>query len=402
VQRSKSIRLVACSTSIALVMATIAPTIALAQGKPAAAKAGKAAAPKSLKDSLSGDAKAAYERGVTLFDAKNPEGARTEFEKAYQSSKDPRLLFNMAIAEREMKHYSRAVVLLNQELTEGASTVPEAEKKTAQEVLEALKAFTAPLTVNVNEPGATVIVDGQEVGKTPLSGPVTVDVGERQITVKKPGFLDGTAKVSISGGTPATTEVKLDPSVKNGKLTVKANGATEAVVFVDGVEAGPPPWTGEVKEGKHTVEIRARGFVTESRSETVEFKGTTVIEVTLRPEQGKVRVETDKPENAILIDGNKVGMGTWEGILPAGGHQLVVTRDGAQPFQSDLAVATDQTRTVKVSLQSKGGTPWWVWAGAGVLIVGGGVATYFLTKPKTEDPTPGTIEPRVAPVGLRF
>ena len=400
-QRSKSIRLVACSTSIALVMATIAPTIALAQGKPAAGAA-KAAKPKSLKDSLTGEAKAAFERGLTLFDAKNPEGARTEFDKAYQSSKDARLLFNMAIAEREMKHYSRAVALLNQELSEGANTVSEDEKKTAREVLEGLKTFTSPLTVTVNEAGASILVDGQEVGKSPLTGPLTVDVGERTVTVKKPGFLDGTAKVSISGGSPATAEIKLEPSVKNGKLTVKANGGTEAVVFVDGVEAGPPPWTGDVKEGKHTVEIRARGFVTETRSETVEYKGTTVIEVTLRPEQGKVRIETDKPENAIMIDGNKVGNGMWEGILPAGGHQLVVTRDGAQPFQSDLAVQTDQTRTVKVSLQSKGGTPWWVWAGAGVLIVGGGVATYFLTKPKTEDPTPGTIEPRVAPVGLRF
>src|SRR5207244_4152749 len=126
------------------------------------------------------------------------------------------------------------------------------------------------------------------------------------------------------GGSPATAEIKLEPSVKSGKLTVKANGGSEAVVFVDGVEAGPPPWTGDVKEGKHTVEIRARGFVTETRSETVEYKGTTVIEVTLRPEQGKVRIETDKPENAIMIDGNKVGNGMWEGILPAGGHQLVV------------------------------------------------------------------------------
>ena len=397
--------MVACSTSIALILATVAPTMAFAQGAPGAGKAAAAAAkkkPKSLKDSLTGDAKAAYERGVTLFDAKNPEGARTEFDKAYQTSKDARLLFNMAITEREMKHYSRAVALLKQELAEGSETVSDDEKKTAQEVLDGLKAFTAPLTVTVNEADASVFVDGQDAGKTPLPGPLTVDVGERVVTAKKAGFLDATAKVSISGGQAATSELKLEPSVKNGKLVVKATGTTEASVFVDGVEAGPPPWTGEVKEGKHTVEIRARGFVTETRSETVEFRGTTVIEVALRAEQGKVRIETDKPENAILIDGNKVGSGTWEGILPAGGHQLVVTRDGAQPFQSDLAVQTDQTRTVKVTLQSKGGTPWWVWAGAGVILVGGGVATYFLTRPKTEDATPGTISPGVAPVGLRF
>jgi hypothetical protein len=378
---------------------TVAPTLAFAQ-KPAAGK--KAPKRKTLKESLSGDALQAFERGVTLFEARNAEGAVTEFERAYNLSKDPRLLFNMAIAERDLKRYSRAVARLNQELKEGAETLSDDEKRTAQEVLDGLKQFTAPLTVTANESGATIIVDGQEMGLTPLAQPLTVDVGARQVTVKKPGFLDAVNSVNVSGGVAASIDVKLEPSEKKGKLAVRAKGAPDAMIFVDGVEAGPAPWEGEAREGKHTVEIRARGFVTETRSENVEYRGTTVIEVTLRAEQGKVRIETDKPDNAILIDGAKVGAGTWEGVLPSGGHSLLVQRDGAEPFQSDLAVQTDQSRTVKVTLKTKGGMPWWGWAGIGVVVVGAGVGVYFLTRPKTEDPTPGTINPGSVPVGLKF
>lgn len=395
------IRWTSLTTVLSFASVTLLPPDAAAQ--PAAAGK-KPAKKKSLRETLTGEAKSAFERAVNLMQASppNPDGALTEFQKAYDLSKDPRLLFNMAIAERDLKRYSRAVGLLDRELKEGADSLTDDEKKTAKDVLEGLKQYTAPLSITVNEPGATVLIDGREVGKSPLSEPVTVDVGERTVTIKKTDYLDATTKVSISGGSAAKVELKIEPAVKMGKLVVRGKGGTGTMVFVDGVEAGPAPWEGPAKEGKHTIELRSKGFVTESRTENVEYKGTTVIEVTMRPDQGKVRVETDKDASEIFVDGALMGKGTWEGTLPSGGHSLLVSRKGYEPFQSELTVQTDQARTVKVSLRSKGGTPWWVWAGAGVVLVGGGVATYFLTRPKTQDAPAGTIPPFEQTVGYRF
>ena len=403
-RRSKLSSVVAWPLSLVLVCSTLSPSLAFAQGgKPAAGAAAKKPAPKKkLKDTLTGDAKAAFERGSDLIKNGNPDGAFSEFERAYSLQKDPRLLFNMAVAARDSKKYAKAVELLNQELAEGTETLSDDEKKTAQEVLDGLKQYTSALTVTSNETGATVLIDEVEVGKTPLDKPVLVSVGERKITVRKAEFKEETRTIQISGGTPQQQEFKLEPREKKGHLVVRAKGAADIAVFVDGTERGAPPFEGDVLEGPHTVELRARGFVTETRTEKVEFKGTTVIEVSLRPEQGKVRIETDKEENAIAIDGNKVGSGTWEGVLPSGGHQLVVTRDGAEPYQSDLAIQTDQSRTVKVTLKSKGGIAWYWWTAGGVVIAGGVVAAILLAKPKTEDPTPGTINPGTVPVGLKF
>jgi hypothetical protein len=402
VRRSRSASAVASLLAAVMFTLSASPSLVMAQGGAKPAKAAKGAKRKSLRDSLTGEAKASFERGITLYNTRNFEGALVEFEHAYKLTPDPRLLFNMAIADRDMQRYARAVARLQQELKEGEDTLSDDEKKTAQGVLEGLKQFTAPLTLSVNEPGAQVFIDGVDTGQTtPLAGPLTVDVGERTVTLRKPGFLETTSKVSISGGNPAKLDLKLDVAVKRGKLIVKAGGAPVATVFVDGIERGPAPWEGEVTAGaKHTVEIRAKGFVTETRTETIEFKSTSVIEVTLRPEQGKVRVESDKPENAIFIDGAQVGSGTWEGILPSGGHQLTISRDGADTYTADLAVQTDQTRTVKIALNKSGGVAWYWWVAGGVLLVGGGVTTYLLVKPKTDEPQPGTIPPNTVKVNL--
>jgi hypothetical protein len=357
---------------------------------------------KSLKESLSGEAREAFDRGVTLYTNKNFEGALSEFDRAYTLSKDPRLLFNMAIAERDLQRYSRALNHLSQELVEGDASLSSDEKRTAEAVRDGLKKFTAPLTVTSSEDGATVSVDGREAGKTPLKEPLVVDVGERSITVTKAGFAESTKRINISGGTAASLAFTLEVGEKRGKLVVRAQGAPGALVFVDGLERGPTPFEGEVAAGKHTIEIRSKGFVTESRTETIEFKSTQVLDVSLRPEQGKVRVETDKSDNAIAIDGNPVGTGVWEGYLPPGGHQLVVTHDGMEPYSSDLAVQTDQQRTVKITLKSKGGLAWYWYVVGGAVLVGGGIATYYATRPKTTDPQPGTIAPFSVPVFYRW
>jgi hypothetical protein len=230
-----------------------------------------------------------------------------------------------------------------------------------------------------------------------------MDVGERTITVKKVGFLDASKRITVSGGKADKVDITLDASQKKGTLSVKAIGAPSALIFVDGVEQGVSPWQGEVTADKHTIEIRARGFVTETRTETVAHKGTTVIEVALRPDQGKVRVETDRPENLINIDNQDVGKGTWEGTLPSGSHTLRVTRSGAEPHSSQLIVQTDQLSKVQVTLRSKAGlVPWYGWVIGGGLLIGGGIATYLLTRPGVKDPQPGTIDPGTVPVWARF
>ena len=400
-RRNSSVSAMAWLVAAAISASSWAPAVALA--RPGALVL--AAPKKPLRDTLTGEAKAAFLRGVTLFNAKNPSGALAEFDSAYQLSHEPRLLFNMALAQRDLLHYAAALTLLRRELAEGEGNLADDDRKTAQQVIDGLKQYVAALTVTSGEADAEIFVDEIDTGKkTPLTEALTVDVGERAITLRKPGYLDGTRKVTIAGSAPASVEVPLEVIERRGKLVVRALGAPAATVYVDGKEGGPAPWEGEIKAGeKHNVEIRARGFVTESRSQEVDFRGTSVLEVTLRPEQGKVRIETDKPETDISIDGQHVASGLWEGVLPSGGHQVVASREGMQTSTTEVVVQTDQSRTLKLSLQPKAThIPWYAWVIGGAVLVGGGVAIYFGSQKKPEPPKPGSIDPGTVPVGLRF
>jgi hypothetical protein len=112
------------------------------------------------------------------------------------------------------------------------------------------------------------------------------------------------------------------------------------------------------------------------------------------------RLEVRAPDDAaIKIDGNSVGIGTWTGTLPSGGHTLNVNAPKMRQYQTEVMLQDGQTRTVEVSLEPEsktGGLPWWAWVGGGVIVAAGAsVGGYFLLhKSDSYAPTTsGTIQP---------
>src|SRR5690606_14980812 len=106
--------------------------------------------------------------------------------------------------------------------------------------------------------------------------------------------------------------------------------------FMDGTELGPAPFKGEVPVGRHTFEARASGFVT-ARQTSVIAEGDPVritLSLVRALAEGKVKIITDHPDAIIRIDDEVVGYGAWEGMLTAGGHQLVIDKDGYQTYET--------------------------------------------------------------------
>lgn len=67
----------------------------------------KQVAPKSLADTLTGDAKAEYEAGKLLYQDGDFKNALAKFQKAQELSKDARLSWNIAACEKNLRHYTR-------------------------------------------------------------------------------------------------------------------------------------------------------------------------------------------------------------------------------------------------------------------------------------------------------
>jgi hypothetical protein len=87
------------------------------------------------------------------------------------------------------------------------------EKKAKKKAKKKGKKSEASLLVPVSEEGATVLIDGEEVGVTPIAPVTGMTVGKHQIEVVKDGYHDYMGFVEI----PAEGTIRHDVMLKGGK-----------------------------------------------------------------------------------------------------------------------------------------------------------------------------------------
>jgi hypothetical protein len=246
---------------------------------PAAAVA--PAGPKSLADTLTGDAKAAYEGGKILYGDGDYAGAKVKFQAAYDTAKDPRLLWNMAVCEKGLRHYARVVALTQQYLELGGPLITEEDRTEAKELLNAIESFTVALSLDVNEAGAEVTIDGEGVGTTPLPTAVTVDIGTRDIRVSKPGFKPFQSTLPLGGQKQASLKVMLVPELHEGQLNIRAPQGGR--ISIDGQQVGVGNWTGKLKSGGHTLRVEALGMRPYQSEVVLQDDEKRAVDVALEP-----------------------------------------------------------------------------------------------------------------------
>ena len=89
-------------------------------------------APQSpLSQALTGPARDAYTSAEILSRNNDFAGALSKYRQAYELSKDPRLLFNMALCERSLHAYARMQSLLVQYKREAATSIGADERPTS-------------------------------------------------------------------------------------------------------------------------------------------------------------------------------------------------------------------------------------------------------------------------------
>ncbi len=226
------------------------------------AAAGGASPPAPLTQSLTGEAKAAYDSGRLLFEDGDNPGALAKFSHSYDVSHDPRLLWNMATCEKELRHYARAATLIGRYLKEGGNRITAEQRQSALETQSALRAFYVNVKLKGAPEGATVLVDGIKAGQVPLSEPLLVDLGTRIVRVEQPGFEPSETKLEVAGGGELEVTVALKRPLAVGvapaRLSVVASG-TKDIIAIDGKVVGSQHWEGPMTIGEHTVRVTAAG-----------------------------------------------------------------------------------------------------------------------------------------------
>ena len=386
--------------AVALSIMLAAPTLS---AQPSAPKKNR-----PIRDELPVEAQHAWDDAKLLIELHPPEygKALVKFQEAYDTSKNPRVLFNMALCERNLNHYARAAGRFRQELAEGQGKLTTQETQDIQATLAALERYISTIEITVNEADATVLVDGDKIGMSPLSGPQPIDIGSHKVTVDKSGFETKMLPVEVGTGVPARLTFALEPNLKTALVDVKITGAPGASVWIDGIERGPAPYRGKVSAGPHEFQARAPGYLTAVQKMDVVYKQelNVTLPLSIERHEGKARIEAAPAGTTIEVDGRAVGTGTWEGAVKTGTHVISVRKPGFNTFSAEVYVADDATVDRHVTLLEEKGS-WVIWTIGTVVVLGGAVAAAVVVfSPRDQAPVVGTLDPGVVNTlsGFRF
>jgi hypothetical protein len=211
----------------------------------------------SLRDSLVGPARDAYDEATARLGDQDDRGALEKYQQAYGLSKDPRLLFNMAVCDRNLQRYAQMQRDLLRYEQEAAGQMSPEEEAQVQGALAAIRHLVVQIRLRVSEAGAQVSVDGETVGLTPLATPVVMDVGKHTVTVKKEGFAPAERGVDLAGGEDAAIDLQLVELPHPGLLRIAAD--PRAIITVDRTAVARGFFDEPLAPGSHSIEVTAPG-----------------------------------------------------------------------------------------------------------------------------------------------
>lgn len=148
-----------------------------------------------------------YERGVSLYDEGQFDGALAEFEAAYALSHRASLLFNIGQIHARLGHAVEATESLERYLTEVPDVSPD-RRAAVESELATQRGRIARVTVQTVE-GARVSIDDVDRGTAPLDAPILVGAGEHLLLVVAEGHEASRTRFRIAGGEARTIEAQL-------------------------------------------------------------------------------------------------------------------------------------------------------------------------------------------------
>jgi len=161
------------------------------------------------------EAKQHFKRGVSFYKDGDLDAALAEFNKAYETRPDYRILYNIGQVQAERHDNAAAVKVLRQYLKEGEpGEIADDRRGEVAHTLRDLSKRVGSVTVTANVTDAEVVIDGVSVGAIPLGEPLAVNAGIREFTVRKGGRTAPPRRVTVAGGDVLQLEFRLKPEVR--------------------------------------------------------------------------------------------------------------------------------------------------------------------------------------------
>ncbi|MFB6262676.1 MAG: PEGA domain-containing protein [Bradymonadaceae bacterium] len=155
-------------------------------------------------------------------------------------------------------------------VSERSSLKAPTPKKLAFEVARAVFDVSSAVTIETKPSGATVFIDGDRVGTSPVQTRLPIGEHSYRLELTKYRPVEGTFEVTGGESTTVDRSLQREPG-----LLVVEEAPENATVSIDGENVGRAGEEIELQPGKHELVVRADGH--ESHRETVEIQAGETI-----------------------------------------------------------------------------------------------------------------------------
>jgi len=256
--------------------------------------------------------------------------------------------FELRIGGRQLVlpgHYVVAVEAAGYEAARAEATIT---RDGPQEVVVPLLRLPGLVTVDTGGIGATLSVDGREVGALP--GTYELAAGTRELLVRAPRHAEQRLTLEVAGGGEAqSVAVALQPAFAGVTVESVPAGAT---VSIDGAPLGVTPLEATLDAGRYTLAIDHPGFRRFESPITVKAgEPLRIGPVELGLPDGRLSVRT-VPEGAeVSVAGRYRGRSplTLE-LAPGVPHEVVASRAGYEAATRTVSVRSGDRASLSLEL----------------------------------------------------
>lgn len=226
---------------------------------------------------------------------------------------------------------------------------------------EKLVLDSGALEVKSDPVGASVLVNGLDRGKTPLSLS-GIPKGYISVTLKHDGFKSETRELKMTAGEVQNLFLALQPLDGTLRINTVPEGGR---IYLNNMFRGKAPLVlTNVEPGTYNARAELDGYASVEREITIK-NGTSVSEeFRLDNVMGRLEVRTNPAEAQVFVDGKLVGMtkplgGDLDGFseilsidnLIAGEHTLVVSKEGYANSTRHPKIQQAKTSKANVTLR---------------------------------------------------
>ncbi len=179
------------------------------------------------------DAREHFKRGAAEYQQGDYSAAIAEWLRAYELDPRPRLQYNLSQAYERLGQLEKAVQALQAYIK--GTPADDVQMGTARVRLAALRERLGKTAIKIvgGEEGATILIDGEDWGRTPRRDPIRVSPGTHEVEVTKPGYTAFRSSAVVAGGQQIELQVKMEPA-EGADETSEAISSDEAIAQATG------------------------------------------------------------------------------------------------------------------------------------------------------------------------